>query len=777
MHLILPLLVLLGLPQLPGLPHIPGLPKSWSDIKKHLPKHVAPLDSLPPAWKPASRLALEDQFVKSSLTVPSLVRGPIAFRVSDDPRRVRIRLDPDSGSVTYATELGTIELGEAARVPLVQFSHDLGRSTFERLWLERSRQSIQGSGAPIQPTNPAARGLAFELPSPLPKRVQSLLGPGGPSLNVYGSENIRLSGQSQWSNQQVGQLGLKRSLFPSLDMQQDLDIRLEGRLSDRTAVNLLQNSANQIPLENRIAINYKGDEDDLVQSLDLGNTNLSLPGTQYVSYSGKNEGLFGMKATTRLGPLDVTMLASKQEGRSERSSYQGGSSRQDQTLLDKDYVKGVYFFLYDPNQDVQDIDEGSIRLYLDEGTFVNQINTVRGRAFVDPNQACTDPLACGDANNDGKPDTTRSLRGTFRLLELGGDPGKYQILSDIYGPFFKVIRLRTALSSDKQKLAVTYRYHRVVNGVPEDSIIVVGGQLPADTLIDVDGVGAVTMKLLRAPFEELTGDANGNFDPTAPFAPVRELELRNFYQLAGQLIDAKTFQIAIRKGDDSPPRTTVRPGVPYIQVLGLDNFDETSGFVDFTRHGHDDRVDGTAPSSTFRAFVDFQNGTLFLPDPRPFAPRLGSDASGGKRFDREISRLLFRSDSLVGGPGEANEANPAIYDKRTVLSTDREYSIDLRFTAQRAGNEVTLGRTNIIEGSDVVTINGQPLARDRDYRIDYDLGKVTLIRQLGGADQLNIDYSYAPLFQQAGRTLLGNSFRYEGRDRSFGGAFLYESRG
>ncbi|HET9328131.1 MAG TPA: cell surface protein SprA, partial [Candidatus Eisenbacteria bacterium] len=90
---------------------------------------------------------------------------------------------------------------------------------------------------------------------------------------------------------------------------------------------------------------------------------------------------------------------------------------------------------------------------------------------------------------------------------------------------------------------------------------------------------------------------------------------------------------------------------------------------------------------------------------------------------------------------------------------------------------ITLGRTNIIEGSDVVTINGQPLARGRDYNIDYDLGRVTLIRQLGPSDNLNIDYSYAPLFQQAGRTLIGNAFRWEGRDKSFGGAFMYESKG
>jgi hypothetical protein len=214
-------------------------------------------------------------------------------------------------------------------------------------------------------------------------------------------------------------------------MQQDLNIRLEGRLSDRVGVNLLQNSANQIPLENKVAINYKGDEDDLIQALDLGNTNLTLPGTQYVSYSGKNEGLFGMKATTRLGPLDFTVLASKQEGRSERAGYQGGSSRQTQVIYDKDYVKGVYFFLYDPNDstDVRDIDESSINLYQDEGSYNTDANTIRGHAYVNPNpdSICISVTTCG-------PDTTPAAHGSFHQLRSGADQD-YELLRELCGPF------------------------------------------------------------------------------------------------------------------------------------------------------------------------------------------------------------------------------------------------------------------------------------------------------------------------------------------------------
>src|SRR5262249_41692698 len=96
---------------------------------------------------------------------------------------------------------------------------------------------------------------------------------------------------------------------------------------------------------------------------------------------------------------------------------------------------------------------------------------------------------------------------------------------------------------------------------------------------------------------------------------------------------------------------------------------------------------------------------------------------------------------------------------------------------QKGGGEIVLGKGNILPGSEVVTVNGERWTVNRDYEIDYDLGRITLKRSLGASDQLNIDYSYAPLFAQASKTLLGSAFRLEARDRSLGGAFLYESQG
>ena len=268
---ITPPLVALLLLALPGIPHIPGLPGfGMKDLKRLRHKAAAPLDSLPPAWKPVSRLALENQFVMAALRpIPS---GPVGLKLNTDPRKLKVSFESDSAVVRTVTEVDEFSVSEASRMPLKAFTRQLSRQNFQRLWAERTRTGLLAG--PATTTSGTARapgtGLTFDLPSPLPARIQNLLGPGGPSLTVNGSENIRLSGQSEWTNQQVGLLGQRRSLFPSLDMQQDLNIQLQGRLSDRVGVNLLQNSANQIPLENRIAINYKGDEDDLVQELDLG---------------------------------------------------------------------------------------------------------------------------------------------------------------------------------------------------------------------------------------------------------------------------------------------------------------------------------------------------------------------------------------------------------------------------------------------------------------------------------------------------------------------------
>src|SRR5206468_3942985 len=153
----------------------------------------------------------------------------------------------------------------------------------------------------------------------------------------------------------------------------------------------------------------------------------------------------------------------------------------------------------------------------------------------------------------------------------------------------------------------------------------------------------------------------GVFVRDSVFARARDLELKNFYQLPGQRIDPATFKLTVRKGVDDPPRNSILKtsgeSVPYLEVLGLDSYDQSSGQQ---VPGHDGVLDGTYLSAgSQQAFVDYENGILFFPDPRPFAPRIGDayrrTAGGQSRFpfDQAVSNVLLRRDSLVG-PREDN---------------------------------------------------------------------------------------------------------------------------
>src|SRR5262249_17163969 len=166
----------------------------------------------------------------------------------------------------------------------------------------------------------------------------------------------------------------------------------------------------------------------------------------------------------------------------------------------------------------------------------------------------------------------------------------------------------------------------------------------------------------------------------APFNRARELELKNFYDMSGQRIDPQTLVIKVRQGNADPPNlnVTLQDGtpVPYLEALGLDNLDE-SGSTPLT--AHDGKLDGSLVTSNSRVFVDYESGTLFLPDLRPFAPRI--DPQTGKPFERAVNNALSRRVHLDGSLGIQNAANTDVYDKyNPQRNIDSRYFIDVDFT-------------------------------------------------------------------------------------------------
>src|SRR5258705_13912930 len=97
-----------------GFPGLPGLPTKMPRLRLHKTHTQTAADSLPPTWKSASRLALEDQFVVAGLPKPRTVirEGRLEVRPLDQHWSVRTRFDADSGRVmTSVVVAGEFSVG------------------------------------------------------------------------------------------------------------------------------------------------------------------------------------------------------------------------------------------------------------------------------------------------------------------------------------------------------------------------------------------------------------------------------------------------------------------------------------------------------------------------------------------------------------------------------------------------------------------------------------------------------------------------------------------
>src|SRR6185436_3624752 len=251
-----------------------------------------------------------------------------------------------------------------------EYANESFHEGLTKTWIKETGNSLKESkdrgGTPEGLINLDLPNLPF---------ASKVFGDGAPNLRVRGSEQITISGSSSWVVGQVtGEQG-GNSLFPKLDMRQRLNVNLDGTIGSKLSVSMAQNSDALTPLENSIRIRYKGLDDEVLKSVELGNTNLSLPSTQFISYSTRQEGLFGVKTEAQVGGINFTAIASREQGQAGKSTFTGGSSERIVRIADWNYVQGKYFFLLNPNGSATQGDApiSQIHLYLDDKDVHNNI--------------------------------------------------------------------------------------------------------------------------------------------------------------------------------------------------------------------------------------------------------------------------------------------------------------------------------------------------------------------------------------------------------------------
>ena len=486
-----------------------------------------------------------------------------------------------------------------------------------------------------------------------------------------------------------------------------------------------QDSERQFDWENNIRIAYDGLEDDIVQKIEAGNISLSLPSTKYVTFSGKNQGLFGIKSISKLGPIDITTIASIEKAKKEQEEYKGGAQSNTQQIRDVDWLKNRYFFIHPWFRNgvdtavVQDlvIQQVSIPSFyplrnglhyignlvvknfeLYKSINTNEAGAVTGTAYINP----LNPLDSAYIDDNETGNFIRLETGTNYVLsaDLGYIRLRDMVMNEILGCSFVLEDRNTG-----------------------DTVLVVGAA--------ADSAGTNLSLMMLKP---------RNSHPNHPIWP---LMFKNVYYLGTTQINQEGFEVKIINKRSTPESDRDRAtSLPYITLFGLDSLD-----VNGVRQ-YDEIIDTQSGN-----ILNMLNGELLIPSLHPFA--LSDSLQGGNT----VEGLKDQLGSGVMYPSSVNSE----------VNGDNRFVIETKYSNQ--SSTINLGFM-LVEGSEEVVQNNIVLKRGVDYQIDYFTGTIVLMGSAAedpNAD-LKVRYDRHEIVSFDKKTIFGTRAQMDLGEKSFIGA-------
>lgn len=559
------------------------------------------------------------------------------------------------------------------------------------------------------------------------KTFQRIFGSDKIGLRVTGNISFDLSGRTEKrSGSAISALENQNTFSPRFKQTQQFTV--EGKIGDKVTVSVEQNSEAQSEIENTLKLHYDGGEDEIVQKIEAGNIALSLPSTKYVIFGGSNKGLFGLKSQMQLGDLHFTAIASLEKGQQQELNISGSSKESKTTIKDTDFIKNRYFFADKSYRDQfeKGLEDDPQTFSYIGGTEIYQLEVWQSATPGEPGTregiADIDPFKYLDANYEYKNidiDTvdTRSrediiAKAYFKKL----DPSQYTV--DKYRGFFML----NQSVDDNRILAIAYATAQAVNDPTVPSVGTLNEAL-------TDTLQPVVLKLIKPR------------QMTSTYSNTWPLMLRNVYSLGGSNIELDGFDVRLENNvNGTHERSPEGSARTYLNLLDLDVLNENGELIE----NGDEKMDNNP------YIINRAEGTLMFPCLQPFNPEPGS---------RFYGRLPEKDRVNVYNLSNVN--NSAFLDsskfEMIVTSRSTKSTFDLGFY--------------VLEGSEVVTLGGQTLVRDKDYLIDYFSGQLTLLSSEAkrSSSNISIKYERANLFQLDKKTIFGGRMEYKLSDESFVG--------
>lgn len=602
--------------------------------------------------------------------------------------------------------------------------------------------------------------------------ADKVFGPGGVRLKMQGSAELLFGFKHQYvDNPALTERSRNNNIF---DFDEKIQVSINGKVGDKLNMNLNYNTEASFDFDQmNLKLNYKGQEDDIIQSIEAGNVSMNLNN----SLISGSSALFGVKTDLKFGKLKVQALISQQNSESQSVSSKGGAQTTNFEIPIDSYDENRHFFLAYYFRDNYEQAMQSLP-YIASGVTINRIEVwvtnKRGNydqarnivALTDLGESSQEHIqnASWAASVDARTpyNKANNLYETLALnnpeirdiqqvsavmqslggMELGEDYEKVESARLLNNGEYTLnaslgyISLKTALNQD-EVLAVAYEY-------------TYGGQVYQVGEFSTDGGEALKapntlmLKLLKSTNNAPYVKGKGTWD----------LMMKNVYSLGASQMSSDKFELYIQYRNDSvgtEMQYLMEGDVKGKQLLRVMNLDRLDSRNNSTPDGRFDYVEGyTALSSS---------GRIIFPVLEPFGSHLAQAIGDSLVAKKYVFQELY--DSTLVSAQEMTEKN--------------KFRLMGKYKGS-AGNEIRLEAMNIPRGSVVVTAGGATLVENVDYTVDYTMGVVTILNQsiIDSGTNVDVKLENQSLFSMQRKSLFGAHLEYEfSKDFTLGGTIMH----
>ena len=689
-----------------------------------------------------------------------------------NPGTTEVNYDPTTGQYVLTRKLGDLLLAPPMLMTAEEYQNYVFQKQIEDYWGKKSGSGPGSVSEESETGDEKSEDGRDKISSIIPQiQVNNAL-----FAKIFGSNVIEITPQgaasltfgARFQRIRNPNLPVVNQRIFNFNFDQRIQMNVTGKIGERLQLKTNYDTEATFAFENTMKLEFKGQEDDIVKAIELGNVGLPTSNTLITGA----QSLFGVKGQFQFGKLTLSTVFSEQRSQSNNIQIQGGATLTDFEIWGDQYEANRHFFLsqyfrrnyeswlrnlplvtspiqvtrvevWVTNRRNATLNVRNVVGFMDLGesepdAWRNAQNALPGPAiYPGPSPALEPGNPPANGNNRLNPATLLSdyngIRDIARVNALLNGAG-YEEATE----FIELANARR-LEANEYRLDPQLGYVTLNQALNQDEVLTVAFQYTLNGRtyqvgeFSNDGINApdvLVTKMLRSAILNVK-------------TPIWDLMMKNIYALNAFGINQEDFRLHVMYMNDET-------GVP-IPFLPKGNLNDqllirTMG-VDALNNNNDPVPGGDG-------FFDFIPGRTIMPDNGriifPVLEPFGSNLNNKLDNDADRKRYVYQ---------ELYDSTRFVAQNQTQLN---KYLLKGQFKSA-SGSEISLNAFNIPKGSVRVSAGGATLQENVDYTVDYTLGRVKIINDaiLNSGMPINVSFENNALFNFQTKTYMGLAADYK----------------